>query len=113
MSKHPFEIIDWNKIPKENHPGETGHSTWQVIQKEGLRIRIVEYQQGYLADHWCKKGHLVHCLEGSFETELKSGEKIILTEGMGYLVSDDLSEHRSYSPTGTRLLIVDGDFLSS
>ena len=31
-----------------------------------MRIRLVEYSAGYLADHWCQKGHIVHCLEGEF-----------------------------------------------
>lgn len=39
------------------------------------------------------------------------GKKITLTAGMSYQVSDDQSEHRSYSPQGAKLIIVDGDFL--
>lgn len=30
---------------------------------------------------------------------------------MSYVVSDELSSHRSYSENGVRLLIIDGDFL--
>jgi hypothetical protein len=39
------------------------------------------------------------------------GEKTLLTEGMGYVVSDDMSSHRSFSEHGAELLIVDGEFL--
>lgn len=108
----PFQTLDWSSIPKTEHPGETGTSYWQTIQLDGLRIRLVEYEPGYLADHWCRKGHLVHCLEGSFESELSTGEKITLNAGQSYIVSDGLSSHRSYSACGTKLLIVDGDFLA-
>ena len=107
----PFQIIDWATIPKTEHKGETGVAYWQTIQFKGLRIRIVEYSEGYLADHWCKKGHIVYCLKGSVVNELKNGTKSILTEGMSYVVSDELSSHRSVTENGVKLMIIDGDFL--
>ena len=107
----PFRIIDWNTISKTEYIGETGFAYWQTLQLPGLRIRIVEYSAGYLADHWCKKGHIVHCLEGEVITEQETGEKFLLTEGMTYVVSDELSSHRSISENGVKLLIIDGDFL--
>ena len=76
-----------------------------------MRLRIVEYSAGYLADHWCKKGHIVYCLEGSFVSELQNGESFSLPNGMTYVVSDDLSLHRSLSKDGVKLLIIDGVFL--
>ena len=107
----PFQTIDWTKVPKTEHKGDTGSAYWQTIQFNGLRIRIVEYSEGYLADHWCKKGHIVHCLEGEFTSELIEGEKFKLTKGMTYVVSDDLSSHRSITEKGVKLMIIDGDFL--
>ncbi|MBI3125602.1 MAG: DHCW motif cupin fold protein [Ignavibacteriales bacterium] len=107
----PFQVIDWDTISKTEHKGETGIAFWQTLQLPGLRIRIVEYSAGYLADHWCKKGHIVHCLEGEVITEHETGEKFLLKEGMTYVVSDELSSHRSISENGVKLLIVDGDFL--
>lgn len=113
MTKIPFTTIDWTAIEKVEHKGETGTSYWQTLQFGGLRIRIVEYTEGYLADHWCEKGHVVHCIEGEFITELKTGEKISLSKGKSYVVSDELSSHRSFSKNGVKLLIVDGDFLKA
>lgn len=107
----PLEVIDWSKISKEEHQGETGTSFWQTLQYDGLRIRIVEYGAGYLADHWCKKGHIVHCLEGEVLNEQENGEKYILKQGMTYIVSDNLSSHRSVAEGNVKLLIIDGDFL--
>jgi len=106
-----FQLIDWTKIPRVEYKGESGTATWQTIQFPGLRIRIVEYSKGYLADHWCQKGHIVHCLEGEFASELQNGEKSLLKKGMTYVVSDELSSHRSSSKTGVKVLIIDGDFL--
>ena len=111
MSKIPFEIIDWSKVAKAEHKGEAGNSFWQTIQHEGLRVRVVEYSKGYLADHWCQKGHIVHCLVGEFITELEGGKKSAMKKGMTFLVSDNLSSHRSHSENGVKLLIIDGDFL--
>jgi hypothetical protein len=107
----PFQTIDWAAVPKEEHPGETGSSFWQTLQFQGLRIRIVEYSKGYRADHWCSKGHIVHCLEGEFISELQDGKKFFLTKGMTYVVSDELSAHRSISKKRVKLMIIDGDFL--
>ncbi len=109
----PFTAIDWSAIDKIEHKGETGTAFWQTLQLDGLRIRIVEYAAGYLADHWCQKGHIVHCLEGSFTSELQSEKSITLTKGMTYIVSDDLSSHRSFSESGVKLLIIDGAFLKT
>jgi len=107
----PFQTIDWTNIPETEHKGERGTSYWKTIQFEGLRIRIVEYSEDYVADHWCKKGHIVHCLEGDFVSELQDGGKSTLTKGMSYVVTDELSSHRSFTENGVKLLIIDGDFL--
>jgi hypothetical protein len=109
----PFQIINWENITKTQHPGTSGTAYWQTIQFKGLRIRVVEYSKGYLADHWCQKGHIVHCLEGEFTTELQTGEHFHLVKGMSYIVSDELSSHRSVTENGVKLLIVDGDFLKA
>jgi hypothetical protein len=110
-SNIPFQTIDWASIPKTEHKGETGTAFWQTVQFPGLRVRLVEYSKGYMADHWCKKGHIVLCLEGEFISEMHDGEKFRLTKGMTYIVSDDLSSHRSIAENGVKLMIIDGDFL--
>ena len=112
MNPIPFQTINWPALPREEHKGEKGTSYWRTLQLGSLRIRMVEYSAGYLADHWCQKGHIVHCLEGEFESELKDAETVTLTSGMTYVVSDKMSSHRSFSRNGAVLLIVDGGFLS-
>ena len=111
MAKIPFQTIVWNSLPARAQSGESGTSLSRVFDLPGLRIRQVEYSAGYLADHWCKKGHIVHCIEGEFVSELQDGDKILLRAGETYVVSDDLSSHRSFSENGVKLLIIDGDFL--
>jgi len=109
----PFQVIDWDDTPKTEHKGTHGQAFWQMRQFPGVRIRIVEYSAGYLADHWCTKGHIVHCLKGDFRSELQDGRSFHLQKGMTYVVSDDLSSHRSTTDHGVTLLIIDGDFLQT
>ncbi|RLD24631.1 MAG: hypothetical protein DRI71_02030 [Bacteroidetes bacterium] len=106
-----FQTIDWEKIPKTEYKGESGIAYWQTIQFQGLRIRVVEYSKDFILDHWCEKGHIVHCLEGEFIAELKDDGKSIFTKGMSFVVSDELSSHRIGTKKGVKLLIIDGDFL--
>ena len=107
----PFQVVDWTALAQTEHPGETGSAFWKTLQLQGLRIRMVTYSPGYLADHWCQKGHIVHCLEGELITEQENGERYILKQGMTYVVSDNLSSHRSVAEREVKLLIIDGDFL--
>ncbi|MHA4845124.1 DHCW motif cupin fold protein [Flavitalea antarctica] len=111
MSNISFQKIDWSSVAKTEHIGESGVAIWQTMQFPGLRIRLVEYSTGYVADHWCQKGHIVHCLQGRFVSELSTGESLELSAGDSYVVSDELSSHRSISEEGVNLLIIDGDFL--
>ncbi|HMI06121.1 MAG TPA: DHCW motif cupin fold protein [Flavobacterium sp.] len=111
MTGIPFQTINWDHLPQTEHKGDSGTSLWKTVQFDGLRIRQVVYSKGYFANHWCRKGHIVYCLEGEFTSELDNGESFLLTKGMTYVVSDDLSSHRSSTETGVTLLIVDGDFL--
>jgi hypothetical protein len=66
---------------------------------------------GYLADHWCDRGHVLYVLEGELDTELRDGRTFTLTPGMSYQVSDfaDFGDaaHRSSTKTGAKLFIVD------
>jgi len=113
MSLIPFQTIDWTNITRTEHAGDTGTAWRQTLEFTGLRVRMVEYSKGYMADHWCEKGHIVHCLEGTFVSELKNGESFSLSKGMTYIVSDDVSSHRSLTENGVKLLIIDGDFLKN
>jgi len=103
----PFGTTDWLKIEPEEHKGETGMAYWRSRQFDAIRVRMVEYTPGYLADHWCLKGHILLCLEGELITELKDGRKFKLIPGMSYQVADGEEPHRSFTDKGARLFIVD------
>jgi quercetin dioxygenase-like cupin family protein len=107
ISGIPFGVTDWSTIAAVESPGTTGKALWRTREFGGMRVRMVEYSAGYLANHWCSKGHIVLVLEGEFESELADGRKFRLTPGMSYQVADDAEAHRSYTATGVKLFIVD------
>lgn len=107
MSDIPFGTTDWAALPETEHPGTTGVARWRTRQFGAIRVRMVEYSPGYLADHWCEKGHILLCLEGSLETELADGRRFTLTPGTSYQVADGAEPHRSSTATGAKLFIVD------
>jgi hypothetical protein len=103
----PFGTMDWSTVPTSEHPGTTGKAFWRTLEIGNIRVRMVEYTPGYLADHWCKRGHVLLVLEGELVTELRDGRKFILHTGMSYQVSNDINPHRSSTATGAKLFIVD------
>jgi len=107
MSEIPFGATDWSSVTPTEHPGETGKAFWRTCQFGTIRVRMVEYTPGYLADHWCVKGHILLCLEGELHTELEDGRTFLLKAGMSYQVADNAEAHRSSTPCGARLFIVD------
>ena len=64
MTGIPFGTTDWSAVARTEHPGETGMAHWRTRQFAAIRVRMVEYSAGYLADHWCEKGHILLCLSG-------------------------------------------------
>ena len=103
----PFGTTDWSAVESTEHPGETGKAFWRTRQFGPIRVRMVEYTPGYLADHWCEKGHVLLCLEGELLTELADGRRFTLQPGMSYQVADGAEPHRSSTATGAKLFIVD------
>jgi hypothetical protein len=103
----PFGVTDWNALPATTHPGSTGFALWRTLQLGDIRVRLVTYSPGYVADHWCERGHILFVVEGTLVTELREGATHTLTAGMSYQVSSGLPPHRSSSPTGARAFIVD------
>jgi len=103
----PFNTMDWSTVTPTEHPGTTGKAYWRTLEMGNLRVRMVEYTPGYMADHWCKKGHVLLVLEGKLVTELEDGRTFTLRPGMSYQVADDVHPHRSHTDAGAKLFIVD------
>jgi len=107
MDDIAFGTTDWSAVEPTEHPGDSGVAYWRTREFGGIRVRMVEYSPGYLADHWCSKGHILLCLEGELATELEDGRRFVLKPGMSYQVADNAEAHRSSTATGAKLFIVD------
>jgi hypothetical protein len=103
----PFQTIDWARVAPTEHPGAPGVATWRTVEVGNVRVRKVAYSPGYVADHWCERGHVILVLEGELITELRDGRRFTLGPGGTYLVADGDGAHRSSSPGGAQLFIVD------
>ncbi len=107
MQPLAMSITNWDQIALTRHPGETGFALWRTQTFGDIRVRMVEYSPGYLADHWCAKGHVILCLSGSIEIELGDGTRLGLQVGHSYHVGDGDPPHRSSTTKGAKLFIVD------
>lgn len=111
ISEIPFITTDWSMVAPERHAGDAGEAIWRTQlfgpADNRIRVRMVEYSPGYVADHWCSKGHIILCLEGEMETTLADGRVMPLKAGMTYQVADGAEAHRSRTMTGAKLFIVD------
>lgn len=103
----PFGVVDWSSVERTVHSGDRGEAIWRTRRFGDVRLRMVEYSPGYVADHWCSKGHFLLCLEGELDTELADGRHFKLTPGTMYHVADGAEPHRSSTRSGARLYIVD------
>lgn len=103
-----FLAIDWATVPATRHAGTMGHAEWRTLTVGDMRVRRVDYSLGYVADHWCDRGHVLFVITGEIINELADGRRNVLAAGSSYIVSDHGdAAHRSLSPTGAQLFIVD------
>ena len=77
----PFRTIDWARIAPTTHPGAPGVATWRTVEVGNVRVRMVEYSPGYVADHWCRRGHVLLVLDGQLTTEIDDGRRFVLSAG--------------------------------
>lgn len=103
-----FTVIDWSAVPPSMQGGDPGEAVSRTFEHGDLRVRIVEYSPGYVADHWCDRGHVLYALEGELEVELRDGRAFTLRPGMSFVVSDyGDAAHRVVTRDGAKAFIVD------
>jgi quercetin dioxygenase-like cupin family protein len=102
-----MSVANWPEITATEHPGDSGVALWRTRNFGDIRVRMVEYSPGYKADHWCSKGHVLLCLDGSLNIDIQNGETFELQAGQSYHVGDGDPPHRSHTAQGAKLFIVD------
>ena len=105
ISGIPFCTTDWSNIEHVEYKGEAGMAYWRTREFGDIRVRMVEYTPGYLADHWCDKGHIILCTAGEMTTELQDGRKFTLKAGMSYQVADKADAPGRLPLRGLRCLL--------
>ncbi len=91
----PFGTTDWTGVERTEHAGETGKAYWRTRNFNNIRVRMVEYTPGYLADHWCQKGHVLLVLEGELHTELADADAWRKRTGGRVFAATNQEHHRA------------------
>ena len=100
--------IDWTKEAVSVLPGESGDAAQRTRILGDAQLRIVDYGAGYIADHWCAKGHILYVVSGAVTIEHSDGTRYELAGGMSWHAAEDEgAPHRVVTPGGARVFIVD------
>jgi quercetin dioxygenase-like cupin family protein len=105
----PEEVIDWSRRPLSRVAGLTSAATARTHQAGDVRLRIIEYAPGYVADRWCSKGHIIYVIAGELIIDHQNGDPAwALSAGMSWHVADDEGPaHRARANRGATIFIVD------
>ena len=104
----PTGMIDWTADEPEIQPGETGIAKIRMRQFGTTRIRVVEFSENYLGDHWCHDGHIVLVLSGTLIMEHRNDRSYTLTAGMTYHVGTNyVTPHRARCDEGATVFAID------
>ena len=109
LTDMPEGVTDWSRAPAAEVPGASGAARVRMHQIGPVKLRVVEYTPGYLADHWCSKGHVIYVIEGALTIEHEGDAPgCPLSAGMSWYVADDEgARHRVCSHGGATIFILD------
>jgi hypothetical protein len=104
----PTGITDWSQVPATVTRGASGSATIRTREFGPLRLRLVDYSAGYIAEDFCSKGHIIFVVAGRLLIEHEDGSRHTLSAGMSYHVADDQgAPHRVLSDGGAIIFVVD------
>lgn len=108
LPEMPFTPVDWHNLSADEYPGTSSTSFWHTFVAGDLRVRMVNYKPGFVADHWCDRGHVVYVVSGELGIRLKDGREMIFAKGSGFCVSDHGdAAHQVFTESGCQAFIVD------
>lgn len=122
LREMPLGAVDWSEVAAEIVSGSTGTATGRVRICGDVQMRVVDYGAGYVADHWCAKGHILFVVSGNLTIEHQNGARFDLRPGMTWHAGDEeypvetgdnprdaasFSPHRVVCERGARVFIVD------
>ena len=71
--------IDFESMPWES---TTDGVRFKAFERNGKKLRLVEFSKEFVEPDWCTKGHIGYILEGQMEIDF-DGEKEIFGPGDG------------------------------
>lgn len=108
LSSFSVSVTDWADVPVSVQQGARGTAEIQAREIGEIQLRLVTYSPGYLADHWCHKGHIVYVVSGHIVIEHEDGQRYDVAAGASYHVADDDgAPHRVVTERGATAFIVD------
>jgi quercetin dioxygenase-like cupin family protein len=109
LTNMPEGVTDWSRTLATTVPGASGGANARARQVGDVQLRVVEYAPGYVADHWCSKGHVIYVIAGELTIEHQTEQPACeLAMGMSWHVGDDEAPaHRVRSERGATVFILD------
>ncbi len=109
LTDMPETVTDWSRVSATTVLGASGTATIRIHKLGKAQLRIVEYGPGYLADHWCAKGHVLYVISGALAIEHEDGRPPChLVASMSWHVADDETPaHRVRTEHGATIFILD------
>ncbi len=94
-----FDTIPWTSTA-------TG-LRYKVYTRDALRLRLVEFYDGFIENDWCMKGHLGIVLEGRAEVLFKNGRKTGFSKGdIIDIPSGDSDKHKTIISHGGSICVL-------
>jgi len=109
LTDMPEGMTAWSQMPAARIGGASGFAEARARPAGDVQQRLVAYAPGYLADHWCAKGHVLYVVAGALVIEHENGSPACaLSAGMSWHVADgEKPAHRVRSESGATVFIVD------
>ena len=101
--------IDWRNLPEKELKGENRSTKYKEITSGGYRVRLAKYSANYSSAEWCDKGHILHCVSGTFTLHLKNGSNIVLNAGDSILLGSSDPHTATTGNTPAVLFIIDNE----
>ncbi len=107
MVQHQVERIDWEDGEVVEEVGGQGKAIQRIVNKNHLRIRLVEFEPGFEAEQLLDKSHVALVLDGEIIVEMSDGRRLLFTPSMSYMIEGKIGPHRTFTEMGAKVFIVD------
>lgn len=97
-----------NKVIFQNIPWEypLAGARYKAYEKDGKKLRLVEFTEKFIEPDWCKKGHIGYVLNGQMEIDF-NGKKVSYEAGDGiFIPPGEANKHMVKVTSGTVQLIL-------